>query len=306
MTGGARRFCITSLSLLLILYGVIATTSAQEFSELLRLYPIESMANRLGDEQQHSKGLASAGRRLNENELVAWEPEAKLMDFQAGFRSQFLQHLHEETLFNFVNTSGLGVGRRVLFPHFLKIPEADPIPFLDTGSRAGGRTEGAFVRLVVDSPTVDILEKMHHASVVDFVNPKGFGYFMDREHVRGFQPHHFHLMPEIERVWRVRSVELLGLVMHDEPVVYLSDNLPRMQDLAKGRIDHYQNSEQRGLVMLRSGSDTVAENSSETIHMLGAIRALRSCVACHDVERGQLLGAFSYSLEKGTPVDEDK
>ena len=34
-----------------------------------------------------------------------------------------------------------------------------------------------------------------------------------------------------------------------------------------------------------------------TLRMLGAIRAANQCVACHAAERGQLLGAFSYTLQ---------
>jgi hypothetical protein len=36
--------------------------------------------------------------------------------------------------------------------------------------------------------------------------------------------------------------------------------------------------------------------------MVGAIRAVMQCIECHDAERGALIGAFSYMLERDTPI----
>ena len=49
-------------------------------------------------------------------------------------------------------------------------------------------------------PGEQTLRDLHEDSILDFVNPKGFGFIKDREHVKGFQAHHFHAMPEALRV----------------------------------------------------------------------------------------------------------
>jgi hypothetical protein len=40
----------------------------------------------------------------------------------------------------------------------------------------------------------------------------------------------------------------------------------------------------------------VLEATTNRILMVGAIRAAKQCTSCHAVERGDLLGAFSYEL----------
>jgi hypothetical protein len=49
---------------------------------------------------------------------------------------------------------------------------------------------------------------------------------------------------------------------------------------------------------LDAGDDTVTENSANELVMLGALRAATPCMKCHQVERGDLLGAFSYVLQR--------
>src|SRR5438132_826763 len=82
-------------------------------------------------------------------------------------------------------------------------------------------------------PAEDALRDMHQDSVLDFVNPKGLGFIKDREHVKGFQAHHFHAVlrvksPLATERWRIHSLELVSLLKHEEPVAYLSKHLPRM------------------------------------------------------------------------------
>ncbi len=44
------------------------------------------------------------------------------------------------------------------------------------------------------------------------------------------------------------------------------------------------------------------ETAANTVQMLGALRAARQCTKCHQVERGELLGAFSYNLVRESPA----
>ena len=61
------------------------------------------------------------------------------------------------------------------------------------------------------------------------MNPRGFGYIKDRRHVAGFETHRFSQVPAPAGAWKVRTLELVSLLLHDEPAVYVSDHLPRME-----------------------------------------------------------------------------
>ena len=50
------------------------------------------------------------------------------------------------------------------------------------------------------------------------------------------------------------------------------------------------------LEKLRAGEDLVVADAGVNLRILGAIRSARQCVDCHGGKRGDLLGAFSYSL----------
>ena len=53
----------------------------------------------------------------------------------------------------------------------------------------------------VETPLGGILE----ASILDFVNPRGFGYIKDRRHVAGFETHRFSQVPAPAERWKVRT-----------------------------------------------------------------------------------------------------
>lgn len=47
---------------------------------------------------------------------------------------------------------------------------------------------------------------------------------------------------------------------------------------------------------LLAGEDVATEETLNRIRMVGAVRANVACLECHNVQRGQLLGAFTYEL----------
>ena len=51
------------------------------------------------------------------------------------------------------------------------------------------------------------------------------------------------------------------------------------------------------------GDDLALEVHTHRIRMLGALRASKQCVQCHQVPRGELLGAFSYELVRAEETD---
>jgi hypothetical protein len=92
------------------------------------------------------------------------------------------------------------------------------------------------------------------------------------------------------------ETERLDVLKHEEPVAYLSKHLPRMDESRDAPTRPLNPFEKSALVKLQKGDDLQTETTTSQIHMLGSIRALNQCVTCHRVHRGDLLGAFSYTL----------
>jgi hypothetical protein len=86
--------------------------------------------------------------------------------------------------------------------------------------------------------------------------------------------------------------------MHEEPVIYMSNELPNMKDVRKIPTRPLNNFEAAGLERLQKGDDLFIREAKEKIRMLGAVRSIEVCTKCHGGERGDLLGAFSYHLER--------
>jgi hypothetical protein len=143
------------------------------------------------------------------------------------------------------------------------------------------------------------LRLLHREGVEDFVYPAGFGYVKDRRHVAGFQSHRFSGVPGPDEEWEVRRLELVSLLLHDRPVTYVSESLPRMDKLRGAPTRPLDGFEAAALERLRRGEYLLVADAPEGVRMLGAIRSVNPCTSCHGGERGDLLGAFSYTLRRG-------
>jgi hypothetical protein len=132
----------------------------------------------------------------------------------------------------------------------------------------------------------------------DFSDPFDFGYIKDRLHVAGFRPHQIDKAPTNAEDWRVERLDLVGLLLHLEPVVYVTDILPQMDELRGAPTRKLDSFEEAGLDFFKLGGDMYLKETSDGIRMLGAVRNMKQCVACHGGQRGDLLGAFSYVLRK--------
>jgi hypothetical protein len=144
---------------------------------------------------------------------------------------------------------------------------------------------------------LDPLREMHLSGVLNFANPLRFGLIKNRQKVAGFQAHRFNEVPSAKQ-WKVQSLELVGLLMHADPVVYVSDELPRMEKLRQAPTRSLNTFEAAGIKPLQDGDDLFVRETHEGIRMLGAVRSINQCVKCHGGERGDPLGAFSYSLQR--------
>jgi hypothetical protein len=306
--GGGRSFLVCSLSATVLSYGLIGGKSAWEIRDLARRYPLESMAGRLayerrgpnrdyGGEARGGEGVEKgAGVRLAQREE---ELDTAQHHFRVAFRNRVLKVLHEDRVQRFVNSPGFGVYRGTYFTTYnLELPAVPPVPqpaeefdYPATQPGQAGVRSG-------DVP-VDELATLHDKGLLDFANPLGFGYVRDRQHVAGFQPHRFREVPPAptER-WELRRLELVSLLKFPEPTVYLSDNLPRMDELREAPVRPLDAFEGEALAFLRRGEDLVSRQAGDSMRVLGSVRAAKQCTECHDVQRGTLLGAFSYKLRR--------
>jgi hypothetical protein len=264
----------------------------QEFANLRQQIPYRSMEDRLPPTRLAYRlaGLPDAAvQHLG-------SLEESVQQREPFYRLYALRQLHEEKMSLFINNPGFGVARFPLVSlRWLNSglrPDAtipQPGSFgIPLGSLGAGR-QG-------HRGSVDNLDQRPLLSVADFVNPAGFGFVKDRRHVAGFQPHQFSEAPKSTEKWTVHALDLVSLLLHEEPVVYDSANLPRMDELRGVPTRPLDEFEKSALDKLQRGEDLVVEDLPGGLRMLGALRSARQCVDCHGCKRGDLLGAFSYKL----------
>lgn len=290
-----RTFFPLLLIAVAIPYGLLARDALKEHAArkpFLDKYPLGSLAERVPEpraDHRHAPLTADALLALNRIEAQA-DCEAS----PGQLRKYILQELHERSVHVFVNNPGFGVGRTIRTPPITERGlnhgiERDPTP-AQPGSPVqwGGEP---FTPLVERTELVTL----HTDGVLDFVNPRGWGYVQSRDRVAGFLPHRFSKVPAA-RTFAVQRVELVGLLKHTEPVVYLSDRLPAMADLRDVPTRPLDAFETAALDRVRQGDDGFAASRGEVVRFVGGIRSAKQCVQCHGGERGDLLGAFAYTL----------
>jgi hypothetical protein len=306
-----RTILLTSLASAVIVYGALFATKPRlrEVLQLRKEYPFVSLAPRLAYEP--SVPAPAPGLSFEVERRLA-NAESHRLDRSWG-RSGLLKLLHSHTVGDFVLTEGFGNRRTPRIGpdrQNLALPPAVPLP-LPQSPRAPDYERGpddprdVADRLPPDNPparAIDLLT-MHENGALDFVDPFVIGYARDRDHVAGFLSHQFRKVPEIAVApneppapWRVVRLELVGLLKHAVPVAYVSQNLPRMDELQGAPTRPLDQFEEQSLERLKSDEDVVIEDTPDRIRMVGSLRAARQCLDCHSVSRGALLGAFSYEL----------
>lgn len=214
-------------------------------------------------------------------------------------RAELLKALHEKTRRFFVESPGAGPMRPVWpIPDELLLGKV----YQNGETRQPGEPADfpispgeTLTRVEPD----DEVHFYHEIGLSGFLYPFGFGYIKDRNHVAGFASHGFRYLgvPAHEsKRWRINHVQLVGILSHEQPVVYLTDKLPSMEQVRQGKTRPLDFFEEAALQSLREGEDLHIVSKDDTIRMLGALRATKTCQKCHDAEIGDLLGAFSYTL----------
>jgi hypothetical protein len=304
-----RWFLLSSLAATAAAYGCAVgmfwAREGREWDRVKAAYPLESLAPRLAYEDRPGReGNAAASRA---DRVASLEKRfVEETDFRAELRERSLERMHAGFVRQFVDAQGFGVSRMPKpAPRFVEWsdPRDDfsppgPVP---QPSRPffTPEPEPGTLRIGYDPG----LGEAHETNVLNFLTPSDFGYARDREHVAGFRPHHFRQGADAPQRWKVERLELVGLLKYDDPVVYLSENLPAMDELRDAPARPLDAFESEALAGLRRGEDLMVQDRPDRLRALGSIRAVKQCLPCHHAERGELLGAFSYKLVREAVKD---
>jgi hypothetical protein len=289
---GPTVYRYTSFVVAIVLWGLAAGNTGwaeRQYSMWRDENPFESLEGRVPEPKPMDGGAKFDDDRLKDLEDKLPERWVYPVNRTASLRTL---HVHRVGLF--LRAAGFGSARMMVVapnpahfaPEFVpSIPQADEyVPDL--------------VSLGDETPAdrLSMFGKMHTGAVLDFVNPDGWGYVKDRTQVAGFRSHRFGRSPEMIDRWAVTRVDLIGLLKHDKPAVYVSELLPRMDQLKDTATREVDSFEAEGLRAVRKGDDLFARGTDTAARMVGAIRSVTQCVECHGGQRGDLLGAFSYRL----------
>jgi hypothetical protein len=314
---GPKAVLSASMGAMVASYGLVLSMSLGELRELEQLraeYPLESMTGRLAYEEpivEH--GLPAP--------VLNGKIEQRLSNFEQGGRSNsrsyMLASLHNRTQDEFVMASGFGPVRMLrVRQERVRLPETPPVPLPlppepepYSPSKAPPPLPLALPQTGDHArPSVSALLTMHDGGLEDFFNSERMGYIKDRNRVAGFEPHRFLAVPQVPdkepatSPWQVVRLELVSLLKHETPVAYVSEYLPQMDKLKDAATRPLSGFERTALDRLRTAEDLVIDESPNRIRMLGSLRAGKNCLECHSVQRGELLGAFSYELVPEQPI----
>ncbi len=264
------------------------------YARLREKYPLESLEGRLPLLQVSVQKLPLSPDAIGRLETFE---DGNFEGYHGSFRERRLSRLHKDSVQSFIESFGTGVYRMSPFPteRNLALDESEASDLRQPGHRSvptGSPGDWTLMAAERKPPLSRLLDQ----AFAEFVGPQTFGYFRDRRHVAGFMPHRVRHVPEASVDWKVQTLDLVGLLLHDDPVVYVSANLPKMDELRHGPTRPLDRFEVVGLEALRGGEDLMIAQDGEVARMVGAIRSTKQCLSCHGGERGELLGAFSYTL----------
>src|SRR5262249_52375121 len=157
----------------------------------------------------------------------------------------------ESTVYYFINSPGFGIRRMMRpSPGLLSFGLRRWPPFPQPGSAPEAVVSLGEMRTDGRIWAEESLYWMHADNVLDFVYPVGFGYVKDRRNVAGFQAHQLSFPPEPAHSWQLQHLDLVGLLLHEKPVAYVSAHLPRMDELREAPTRALDVFETEGLASL--------------------------------------------------------
>lgn len=289
--------CVVAMLLAYIPTFQYARASDARIDRMRTAYPFASIRERLPDHLTTTSA---------EPAILSTEQDAILVeidDQDTRWRSYVsqLEQIHDESYKQFIRTPNFGMLRM------------GPVTE-DRIGRGYELTEGIPFklpqRLSFEADNASPHE-LHKSTQKTFLDRERLGHVKDVNNVAGFIGHGFNRLPYDDRVsyegarmgrWTLRRLDLIGFVTHHNPVAYVTEHLPNMEELDDAPTRELTKFEADALVQLRQEKDIVfeeqAEGDAKRIIMVGALRAGKSCAACHSVPYGTLLGAFSYELRQ--------
>lgn len=271
-----------------------------EVESLVAKYPMESLSARLAYEQRPATGehaLLKITDRMEHRLERRDRPSLLTYD-----RQHVLEELHSGVRLKFVASAGFGVGRMGspgMSLWRVRVPDSRPLRLPKPTDPSASPEPGQLAAAGETRPLgPEKLLEWHTCGERQFVDPERNGYIRSRDEVAGFVPHRFGYLPSEDEHWQVVRLELISLLKHERPVAYVSENLPDMSQVEKYATRELDAFETSALAKLRTEEDLVVEEQPSRIRMVGSLRAGKTCLACHSVQRGELLGAFTYLLER--------
>ncbi len=298
------------------------TTIIGQLNHVLEQHPVMSLTDRLDYESDIGTAVKfepdpvwpepfidiTKNKRTDFENLLSEEGD-KVDQYRRvrSFRSLLSAHQNFEIQFRLA--TGFGVSRQVPFQNWeIDVPDR---PLLSLPHEKG---DPAIANDLKDSSTVGVdYQPWHQRNLVDFVHPLTLGYMQFDTNIKrpnltqvlGFQPHAFGTRPEPPKsagdehsAWRITALSLVSLLKHRPAAVYVSQNLPNMNELTSVPTRPLDEFEAGAIGKLQGGEELVVQGDSANLRMLGSIRTAFQCQQCHQVERGTLLGAFSYRLKR--------
>jgi hypothetical protein len=295
-----RTYALALTVLAVAFYGFVLFQGAMRVQELLDLkanFPLQSLRERLAFEAKNTRAAATSATPVALASAVAarLDEQESYLEYRAGgyySRPGALKRLHDDISREFIQASGFGVARMEAV--YAGMVQLEP------------RKEFKLPRRVaVASPVpadADLIS-LNVKAALNFADLERTGYVRSRDAVAGFQAHGLDAASDIwpsstpqTSDWQIKRLELVSLLRHAEPRAYIAETLPRMDQLTDVPHRAISEFEKQALVKLKDSEDVVVERELGRIRMLGALRASKHCLQCHEAKRGELLGAFFYEL----------
>ena len=317
-----RRFALAlamiSIIASLFLINQIRPARVQHLLEARIEHPIEDLSERLEYENPEVvvERVSMADQARLSKKVQAGLTEFESFSASQSYRIHGLERIHNQAYEDFIRAVGFGVVR-MSTPRFLSLPELPSITQDGVVSEENANhVEGwlnelePYNELPISEP---VIHGFHKSKTYDFVHPLTIGHVFDHKQAAGFVPHALHFPTDVpsdldNRTWEAKYLYLVSMLKFDQPKVYQTDELPRMDELSSDDVPTrpLDEFEKIALDQLVHDEDVVVKESGNVIRMLGAIRANQSCLQCHDVQRGDLLGAFTYEFRLVTEAPSDE
>jgi hypothetical protein len=322
---------IASAVVFLIVGVVFTQVVPSEVAEKRLRNPIQPLDDRLAYENRHTnRSRMVSSNPATMNRLSHLESR---LGYDETSRVRELRRAHQSYVTHFVNSEGFGFGRMISsHPNSAFNTVGQSITRTVGAWPAGASTSSGATNEAIpllkdyEDPIVlleyrdpwqqasgeistwipqrEVFDGLHLNGLVDFVDRDSLGYVAGWRRAAGFNAHGFHQMPRLEgsganqERWVIARLDLVSMLKHAEPVAYVSEELPRMDQLRKAPTRPLDELEMTMLAELQQGEDLQLLLARDRIRMMGSIRAAKQCLECHEVPRGALLGAFSYKLRR--------